>query len=214
MGEKPSNKEQLYNAVSEGDTEHEQRVRGRYADEDKANSAFAQAVIDSYNSGNITKQQAVDLLVRKGGMDQDAAEKKVFNAEFKAKYGFSFNEKDEAYADGRITRNELIVILMDSGKTREEAETQVTVYDWQNEGYDIESNQSYIIDKFNEFCVPAGIDRQTYMNYRSATVSIKGERKEKVMDIIDSMSLTAAQKDALYYLEGWAASKIYEAPWH
>ena len=214
MGEKPSNKEQLYNAVSEGDTEHEQRVRGRYADEEKANSAFAQAVIDSYNSGNITKQQAVDLLVRKGGMDQDAAEKKVFNAEFKAKYGFSFNEKDEAYADGRITRNELIVILMDSGKTREEAETQVTVYDWQNEGYDIESNQSYIIDKFNEFCVPAGIDRQTYMNYRSATVSIKGERKEKVMDIIDSMSLTAAQKDALYYLEGWAASKIYEAPWH
>lgn len=214
MGEKPSNKEQLYNAVSEGDTEHEQRVRGRYADEEKANSAFAQAVIDSYNSGNITKQQAVDLLVRKGGMDQDAAEKKVFNAEFKAKYGFSFNEKDEAYADGRITRNELIVILMDSGKTREEAETQATVYDWQNEGYDIESNQSYIIDKFNEFCVPAGIDRQTYMNYRSATVSIKGERKEKVMDIIDSMSLTAAQKDALYYLEGWAASKIYEAPWH
>ena len=214
MGEKPSNKEQLYNAVSEGDTEHEQRVRGRYADEEKANSAFAQAVIDSYNSGNITKQQAVDLLVRKGGMDQDAAEKKVFNAEFKAKYGFSFNEKDEAYADGRITRNELIVILMGSGKTREEAETQVTVYDWQNEGYDIESNQSYIIDKFNEFCVPAGIDRQTYMNYRSATVSIKGERKEKVMDIIDSMSLTAAQKDALYYLEGWAASKIYEAPWH
>lgn len=214
MGEKPSNKEQLYNAVSEGDTEHEQRVRGRYADEEKANSAFAQAVIDSYNSGNITKQQAVDLLVRKGGMDQDAAEKKVFNAEFKAKYGFSFSEKDEAYADGRITRNELIVILMGSGKTREEAETQVTVYDWQNEGYDIESNQSYIIDKFNEFCVPAGIDRQTYMNYRSATVSIKGERKEKVMDIIDSMSLTAAQKDALYYLEGWAASKIYEAPWH
>lgn len=214
MGEKPSNKEQLYNAASEGDTEHEQRVRGRYADEDKANSAFAQAVIDSYNSGSITKQQAVDLLVRKGGMDQDAAEKKVFNAEFKAKYGFSFNEKDEAYADGRITRNELIVILMGSGKTREEAETQVTVYDWQNEGYDIESNQSYIIDKFNEFCVPAGIDRQTYMNYRSATVSIKGERKEKVMDIIDSMSLTAAQKDALYYLEGWAASKIYEAPWH
>ena len=214
MGEKPSNKEQLYNAVSEGDTEHEQRVRGRYADEEKANSAFAQAVIDSYNSGNITKQQAVDLLVRKGGMDQDAAEKKVFNAEFKTKHGFSFNEKDEAYADGRITRNELIMILMDSGKTREEAETQVTVYDWQNEGYDIESNQSYIIDKFNEFCVPAGIDRQTYMNYRSATVSIKGERKEKVMDIIDSMSLTAAQKDALYYLEGWAASKIYEAPWH
>lgn len=214
MGEKPSNKEQLYNAVSEGDTEHEQRVRGRYADEEKANSAFAQAVIDSYNSGNITKQQAVDLLARKGGMDQDAAEKKVFNAEFKTKYGFSFNEKDEAYADGRITRNELIVILMGSGKTREEAETQVTVYDWQNEGYDIESNQSYIIDKFNEFCVPAGIDRQTYMNYRSATVSIKGERKEKVMDIIDSMSLTAAQKDALYYLEGWAASKIYEAPWH
>ena len=52
------------------------------------------------------------------------------------------------------------------------------------------------------------------MIYGSATVSIKGERREKVMDIIDSMSLTAAQKDALYYLERWAASKIYEAPWH
>jgi hypothetical protein len=44
---------------------------------------------------------------------------------------------------------------------------------------------------------------------------ITGEgKKEKRMAVIDSMPITSAQKDALYYAEGWATSTLNEAPWH
>ena len=41
-----------------------------------------------------------------------------------------------------------------------------------------------------------------------------GTKKAEVMEVIDSLPLTSSQKDALYYAEGWAKSKLYEAPWH
>ena len=34
------------------------------------------------------------------------------------------------------------------------------------------------------------------------------------MQAINSLDLTYAQKDALYYAEGWAQSTIGQAPWH
>lgn len=39
-------------------------------------------------------------------------------------------------------------------------------------------------------------------------------KKERRIAVIDSMPITNAQKDSLYYAEGWAKSKLYEAPWH
>lgn len=41
-----------------------------------------------------------------------------------------------------------------------------------------------------------------------------GSKKAKVLAYIDSLSLTPAQKDALYYQQGYAESKIGDAPWH
>jgi hypothetical protein len=41
-----------------------------------------------------------------------------------------------------------------------------------------------------------------------------GTVKTQVMEVINSLPITRAQKDALYYLNGWPASKLNEAPWH
>jgi hypothetical protein len=39
-------------------------------------------------------------------------------------------------------------------------------------------------------------------------------KKVGKMAVIDSLPISDEQKDALYFAEGWAASKIDEAPWH
>ena len=39
-------------------------------------------------------------------------------------------------------------------------------------------------------------------------------RELRRMAVIDSLPITNAQKDALYYGEGWAEGTIDEAPWH
>lgn len=42
---------------------------------------------------------------------------------------------------------------------------------------------------------------------------VSGSKKEKVLKAIDAMKLTAAQKTALYYAQGYAKSTLNEAPW-
>ena len=41
-----------------------------------------------------------------------------------------------------------------------------------------------------------------------------GSKKKKVLALIDGMALSATQKDALYYQQGYAESTIGDAPWH
>lgn len=70
----------------------------------------------------------------------------------------------------------------------------------------------------------AGIDTYTYIKFLDATndmANIKNEegevvteKREQVLEYIDSLDLTDEQKDALYYAAGYAASKIDEAPWN
>ncbi len=62
-----------------------------------------------------------------------------------------------------------------------------------------------------ELEMSAGITATQYYNYKAATSSMS--KKAEKLEVIAAMDLTAEQKDALYYSEGWAESKIYEAPW-
>lgn len=68
-----------------------------------------------------------------------------------------------------------------------------------------------------------GIDFDTYSDIvakKSVTHSdyydngkTKVSAKEKMMGYINEQPLTPTQKDAMYYLFGWSASTIHEAPW-
>lgn len=62
-----------------------------------------------------------------------------------------------------------------------------------------------------ELEISAGITPAQYYSYKAATSSMS--KKAEKLEAIAAMDLTAEQKDALYYSEGWAESKIYEAPW-
>ena len=41
-----------------------------------------------------------------------------------------------------------------------------------------------------------------------------GSVKVEVLAYIDSLPLTSQQKDVLYFMNGWSARTIDEAPWH
>ena len=146
---------------------------------------------------------------------------------FKEKYGYDYSDKREAFAEGTITRQQLIEEMVSiGGKTREEAEMAATVYEWQNEGVDIESNQTYIVKAYEEYGKPNGIDRGDFVSFcRQASQTHgddldgdgktdSGSKKVKILVLIDGMALSATQKDALYYQQGYAESTIGEAPWH
>lgn len=60
--------------------------------------------------------------------------------------------------------------------------------------------------------INTGISAEDYYLYKAASAGMS--KKVEKLQAINSLNLTAAQKDALYYSEGWAESKLHEAPWH
>lgn len=84
-------------------------------------------------------------------------------------------------------------------------------------------SQAAVVDYY-EWAEPAGIDTAVYYDYYQQASqcesdldkngnAISGSKKAKILAVIDAMDLTKAQKDALYYANGWAKSTLHEAPW-
>lgn len=57
-----------------------------------------------------------------------------------------------------------------------------------------------------------GISAEKYYRYKAAAAGLT--KKAEKLAAINKLPLSNAEKDALYYSEGWAESKIYEAPWN
>ncbi len=110
------------------------------------------------------------------------------------------------------------------GKTREDAETAATIYDWQNDGVDIDSSQTYIVKAYEEY--GSGIDRDVFVSFCQQASQTHGDdldgdgktdsgsKKVKIVAMIDGLPLTVSQKDALYRQQGYAESGLRDTPWH
>lgn len=71
----------------------------------------------------------------------------------------------------------------------------------------------------------AGVPKDVFVSFKVATVdlagdkdkdgnTISGSKKEKVLNAINAMDVNRATKNALYNACGYAANKLYEAPWY
>lgn len=149
----------------------------------------------------------------------------------------SLNSKvKDAYENGEIDSTKAISIMTEYGdKTLDEANISVKYIDFKADYPDYEDIVTE--DKYKKYTEPmpnfngrsledTGISVGVYAEYCEKSASCKGvdangdgkadsgTKKAAVMQVINSLPLTSYQKDALYYLNGWAAGTIYEAPWH
>ena len=140
------------------------------------------------------------------GKEREEAEKS-FNSSFQGVV------RDE-YDAGSISESEAIRMLVSyGGKTEAEAKSKVQYWDFKQNNPDTYVSE-YWIDAYNEDVASSGVSLETFIGYKNAVKDIEGEgAKAKKMDVIDSLPITNAQKDALYFAEGWAESKLWEAPW-
>ena len=148
----------------------------------------------------------------------------------------SFNSSvKDAYEEGEIDSMKAVSLMVEyGGKTSEEAGTAIKYVDFKSEYSDtlfLTENQ-YVkyyepIEGYGNYSLnDMGISFEAYADYCYMTHGIKGtdedgdgktdsgSKKAAVMQVINSLPLTTSQKDALYYLNGWSAKTIYEAPWH
>ena len=121
----------------------------------------------------------------------------------------------DAYEEGYFGRSHAASIMASyGGLTAEEAENKLRYIDVKKQFSDTYVDDAWV-DEYYQEIESSGISISVFIDYRNRVKSITGEgKKERRMAVIDSLPISSAQKDALYYAEGWAASKLYEAPWH
>lgn len=211
--------------VAEGYTETEA--------ENSVASGFVSQAKASYMDGILPKSKAIDLIDTYGG-DADG-ESKVKEWDFETKTGYTWGQRDNAYRLGVISRNELISYIEDiEGKDNDEATNEVRAIEFKTEYPEYADISSSTIAKFytpiddygNYSLEDTGMDIEVYAEYARQYKTCKGvdgdgdgaadrgTKKVQVMSVIDSLPITNLQKDALYYLNGWSASTIWQAPWH
>ena len=166
------------------------------------------------------------------GISRENAEEKLRDWDFEAKNGFAYDDRKAAYMNGEISESKLRTVLIEyGGYSDEDADYQIKAYDWESQGYEgvtVAAVKAYLkpIENLGYSLEDAGIPRALYLEYRKRAAECTGvdanndgkadsnSIKNQKMDVINSMNLTSEQKDAMYFANGWAKSKLRQAPWH
>lgn len=156
------------------------------------------------------------------GFSREDAETVIKQQEFKQSYGFSYDDLADEYADGNISRREVIRALQNvGGLSAEDAELKATAYEWKNAGVSDATNA--IVKAYQSYGSDAGFDKKSFAEAYKDLNAVKGEdtdgdgkieKKEFVLEEINKMSITSAQKDALYRMMGYGEKQLAKAPWH
>ena len=180
---------------------------------------------DSFLNGDITENRAVDMYVLYGGYTREKATETVTKWKYEKDTGIAYEDMKDAFMDGDLSESQAVSARVKyGGVSQEDAEDTVTKWKYEKETGVQDAGIGEAKDYY-EFAKPNGINAGTYHDYYEqksgihADVdedgkAISGSKKEKIMLIIDALPLSSAQKDALYFAEGWAESRLYEAPWH
>ena len=143
---------------------------------------------------------------QKNGKTEEEAEKSFVSS--------AKSELKELFMAGGISEDKAVSALTDyCGIEEQDAMADVQYWAFKKNYPDVYADDSWF-DKYYKEIADTGIDIDVYMNYRGEVKNITGDgKKERRMAVIDSLPITSAQKDAMYFAEGWAASTLSDAPW-
>lgn len=174
-----------------------------------------------------TYRAAVEKNLQKG-MDADdayrAANKECFGSEYALQvYGKDVYEKAKSARSNGVSYDDYYTYYFGTKGLKATGDTSVTTqkFDWlQSSGMSVSAQaEIYFADMASdkvlqtqaELEISSGITAEQFYQYKVASSGMT--RKAEKMQAINSLDLTLAQKDAIYYAEGWAQSTIGQAPW-
>ena len=170
-------------------------------------SDFATEIANGdYAAANAARTDIIRTAQKNGKTAEEA--EKDFNGDAKSAL-------KELFVAGEISEDRAVSALTDyCGIEEQDAVSDVQYWAFKKDYPDVYADDAWV-DKYYEEIADSGIDIDIYMNYRNQVKGITGDgKKEKRMAVIHSLPITNAQKDAMYFAEGWAASTLHEAPWH
>ena len=206
-----------YNALIEEKKDQEHYLQ--HEAEDSIASSVTSKVKGEYLDEDISKADAVSVLMKYGGKTSDEAETEIKKWEFQMEYHYAWGSRDRCYRSGTISRSQLASAVMDIEDTSwAEAQEYVDFLDleMQNEKVDITASDA---SSYFEHAEPYGISVDVYLDYKDRTKGIQNDKDangnsisysavQKKMSVINSLPITRYQKDVLADSEGWSDSTI------
>ena len=132
----------------------------------------------------------------------------------------------EKYEDGELSAKEAKSQLAKYGDmSADEAASKVQYWDFKQEYPDYDDLSESAVAKYYSDVKPSGISIEVYYDYIEKRSECKGtdsdgdgktdsgSLKREILKVINSLPISARQKDALYFLNGWSESTLNEAPW-
>ena len=178
---------------------------------DSVETSFVGQAKSHYIGGLVDEKSARKMMQEYGGLDAEEADNRLKEWGFESTYGYTWGQRDRAYRLGAIDRDSLIDALMDiNGYDYDRAVNSVRYIEAKEEYPELDLTESELNVYYSKVS-DSGLTLEEYQMYVERKSGVKG--KENIMDVIDSLPISDSQKDALYYLNGWASSKLYEAPW-
>ena len=130
----------------------------------------------------------------------------------------------ERYKNGIVKPEQAKYFLINyGGLSREEAEDRISYLDFKKKyKYDLSQSQ---VTNYYDVCETVGISLDVYADYIDKVRKCEGEdkdgdgktdsgsKKAAVLNVINSLPLNSAQKDALYLLN-YSKNELSKAPWH
>lgn len=188
---------------------------------------------DEYLTGNLSRSRAVEMYVKFGGHSQADAEAAVKKWDCEKDLGVKYDDLKDAYLGGDISADRVLSAMMKYGGVKEDsARATVEAYKWirQHPKTELDAGQvktyTKAIDTLGYSVEDAGISESVYLTFLEKASTCTGEDKNgdgrtdsgsvqnQVVQVIDALPISGAQKDALYFAKGYAKRNLHKAPWH
>lgn len=180
-----------YNAIINGDANDVAVVKEYLIEDGKTEknieSNFNSHVKDAYEKGELDEYKAKSLMVSYGGKSEDEADILIRYVDFKNDYP----EYKDTITESRF---ENYYEPMEDYYGRSVATTGLS------------------FSCYSEYCVKSAECTGTDADGDGKADS--GTKKAEIIKVINTLPITIAQKDALYFLNGWSKKKLFkDAPW-
>ena len=168
-----------------------------------------------YQDGEITKQQAIDMLKKYSSLTSEEITEAVNRWSCKVVTGIAFDDIKDQYMSGDLTQSKAAEMYVRyGGYTKEKAAEIVSVWAFVKKHPECDGITAPAVSDYTTYCEKAGVPAKTFYSAWKYKNTLSGTVKAPMMDYINGLNLSRAQKDSLYYAFGWAESTIDEAPWH
>lgn len=186
---------------------------------------------DDESDVRISKQEATEMLRKYAGMDADEVTSTINQWSCKVVTGIAYEDIKDEFMSGSMSASRAIDMRVRyGGMSKEDATAEVSAWNAEKKyGLAPDFAKAYTkpIEAIGKSLEQAGIKADVFTKYKDLSSKCKGydkngdgkadsgSVKEQIMDVIHSLPLTVAQKDALYYSNStWSVKTINEAPWH